>query len=175
VNFAFQAFLKVGRSIKWINTFCRKNSVKFVCMRRLKDLDMSLRRSIIAQVYGLATCEANECKFNSCIMTKSWFVEGQLIQKIWILQYVGTSSWTSLIYMDIDISPLYVNMTTDIRTLPILPVSKIHAISWTPDFYKILQIFQIFRKYSKKNHKHTVFSNIIVCLDLFMKFLNGNL
>ena len=43
VNFAFQAFLKVRRSIKWINTFCRKNSVRFVRMLRLKDLDMSLK------------------------------------------------------------------------------------------------------------------------------------
>jgi hypothetical protein len=33
----------VRRSIKWINTFCRKNSVSFVRMRRLKDLDMSLK------------------------------------------------------------------------------------------------------------------------------------
>ena len=38
VNFAFQAFLKVRRSIKW---FLLKNSVRFVRMRRLKDLDMS--------------------------------------------------------------------------------------------------------------------------------------
>jgi hypothetical protein len=43
VNFAFQAFLKVRRSIKWINTFRRKNSVRFVRMRRLKDLNMSLK------------------------------------------------------------------------------------------------------------------------------------
>jgi hypothetical protein len=43
LNFAFQAFLKVRRLIKWINTFCGKNSVRFVRMRRLKDLDMSLK------------------------------------------------------------------------------------------------------------------------------------
>ena len=43
VNFAFQAFLKVWRSIKWINTFCRKKSWRFVRMRRLKDLDRLLK------------------------------------------------------------------------------------------------------------------------------------
>jgi hypothetical protein len=40
-------------------------------------------QSTIAQVYGLVlsiqfveTCQANKWKFNSCIMTKSWLVEG---------------------------------------------------------------------------------------------------
>ena len=61
------------RSIKRINTFCRKDSVRFVRMRRLKDLDMSLKT--LDHCTGLS-------KFNSCIMTKSGLVEGQLIQKI---------------------------------------------------------------------------------------------
>jgi hypothetical protein len=52
---------------------------------------------------------------------------------------------------------------------------KIHAISWSPDFYEILPIFQNIQEMSLKNHKYTVFSTIIVCLDLFMKLLYGNL
>jgi hypothetical protein len=90
--------------------------------------------------------------------------------EVWM--FSGMTQYINIIYcmysIDVYSTDVNVNMFTDIPTLPILPgvSQKFMQSPGLPIFIKFSRFFRIFRKYHK-NYKYTVFSNIIVCLDLF--------